>query len=77
MEEQRLFTFDDHEQAEVALISGKIDAIMVGKSQVAFYPESVTSIDSLRSEELQSLRCNNKYPDSRGIGGFLIRVAPH
>ena len=71
MDEQRLFTFDDHEQAEVALISGKIDAIMVGKSQVAFYPESVTSIDSLRSEELQSLRCNNRYPDNRGIGGFF------
>ncbi len=77
MDEQRISTFDDHRQAEVALLSGAVDAIMVGKPQLGFYAESVASIDSLRSEDLQSLHCNNQYPDARGIGGFFdTRCSP-
>ncbi len=77
IDQRRIGVYVNDREAETALLAGKVDALLVASSRVASYADSVQSIASLGSEDLQALHCNSRYPNTAGIGGYFdTRCSP-
>ena len=74
--EDRTNVYGSYETATDALLSRRVDALIVGKSQ-SRGDDSIISTDSISSVDLQSLRCNHLYPATKGSGGYFdARCSP-
>lgn len=67
----RVTLFFSHDQAEEALLNGDVDAVLVGKAYGRPADDGLHLAGALRSEDLQSLRCQHRNPASAGIGGYF------
>ena len=67
----RIRSFADMTQAQRALLSYEIDALLVSESQTAYDTAQILSVEQLTSTDLQSLRCSHFYPGSDGVGGYF------
>lgn len=63
--------YPDLPQAERALHSRDVDALLVSGSEKSYDTSAILSVDSVSSKDLQSLRCNHLYPETGGVGGYF------
>jgi hypothetical protein len=73
----RVRAYPSFSEAESALLSQTVDALLVDDS-AASYDASITHrVESVRSKDLQSLRCKYIYPETNGVGGYFdARCSP-
>ena len=77
VDEGNIKVASDIRQAEEALLSRQVDALLVDESQGNYDSGSFRNADTVSSVELQSLRCNHIYPETHGIGGYFdARCSP-
>ena len=74
VDSQRLRLHDDLRQIEAALFSGEADALVVGRQDAANFANSLTGVDTIRSEDLQSLRCKQPLSEFRWTGRLLRHI---
>jgi len=70
VEESQIVAYDNSVIATTALQTYEVDALIVSSSE-NLVGSVITTAGMLTSQELQSIHCNYKYPDSNGIGGFF------
>ena len=73
----RVRAYPSFSEAESALLSQTVDALFVDDS-AASYDASITQrVESVRSKDLQYLRCKYIYPETDGVGGYFdARCSP-
>ncbi|MCY3782121.1 MAG: DUF2298 domain-containing protein [Chloroflexi bacterium] len=76
--DQRSVTVHDNDQAaEVSLLAGTADALLIDRSRVISFTDAVRSVQTLGSEDLQALHCKHRYPEAAGSGGYFdARCSP-
>lgn len=73
----RIQSYTDLPQAQQALLSHAVDALLLSESERAYDTSAILSIEALTSTDLQSLRCNHLYPETNGVGGYFdARCSP-
>ncbi|MYD11409.1 MAG: hypothetical protein F4X02_15365 [Chloroflexi bacterium] len=73
----RVRTYADLPQAERALKSREVDALLISQSENRYDAGEILSVATVSSKELQSLRCEHYYPETRGVGGYFdARCSP-
>ena len=73
----RIRAFADMPQAERALQSREVDALLVSQSENRYDADAIVSVTTISSKALQSLRCQHYYPESGGVGGYFdARCSP-
>ena len=73
----RIRVYRDPSQAESALQSQEVDALLISGSENSYDASMILSVESLTSKDLQSLRCAHLYPQTNGAGGYFdARCSP-
>ena len=76
LDSHRISSFHHRQEAEAALSTRQVDALLVASSS-ADSSGATHRVDTLSSEELQSLHCRHRFPDTAGIGGYFdTRCSP-
>lgn len=74
---ERIRRYSDMSQAESALQSHEVDALLVSESENRYDAGAIFEVAAISSKELQSLRCQHFYPERDGIGGYFdARCSP-
>ncbi len=73
----RSIVYEAYHLAEIALMTGAVDALLVEASQLPSDSGRVFNARTIPSTELQALRCAALYPNSGGSGGYFdARCSP-
>ena len=74
--EDRINVYGSYDIARDALLSRRVDALIVGKFQSPG-DDFIISAETFSSIDLQSSRCNHLYPETHGTGGYFdARCSP-
>ena len=69
--------YADYWEAEIALLTGEVSALLVDERQQPIDDAAVHRLDSFNSESLQALECKRRHPGSDGRGGYFdTRCSP-
>ena len=71
VDEPRISLYESESAAQAALLAGHVDALLIAQSRINLYADVTQNIASLRSEDIQALRCQYKYPATGGVGSFF------
>lgn len=75
--QDRIGAYADLPQAERALLSREVDALLTSQTENRYDANAIVSVATISSKQLQSLRCERLYQKTGGIGGYFdARCSP-